>query len=82
MAAPFTVNTMPEETLNAFAEHGTVGASLPRCAKDVFARFAAAGVNVDALAALLQVEGAASFVKSWTDLMSCIASRGAMLKAA
>jgi transaldolase len=82
LAAPFTVNTMPEKTLNAFADHGTVGASLPLSGKDVFAKYAAAGIDADALAAQLQVEGAASFVKSWTDLMSCIESKNSKLKAA
>ena len=82
LAAPFTINTMPEKTLNAFAEHGTVSANLPVRDEDVFARFAEAGIDSDALAAQLQVEGAASFVKSWTDLMSCIESKSKMLKAA
>jgi len=82
LAAPFTVNTMPEKTLNAFAEHGAVAASLPISYKDIFAKFASAGIDTDSLAAQLQVEGAASFVKSWTDLMSCIESKGERLKAA
>jgi len=73
---------MPEKTLNAFAAHGAIGASLPLRATDVFAEFAAAGIDTDALAAQLQVEGAASFVKSWTDLMSCIDSKNTNLKAA
>lgn len=82
LAAPFTVNTMPEKTLNAVAEHGTLGASLPVRGNEVKIRFAKAGIDTDALAAQLHVEGAASFVKSWTDLMSCIKSKGEMLKAA
>lgn len=82
LAAPFTVNTMPEKTLNAFAEHGTVGTNLPVRDKEVIARFAEAGIDTDALAAQLQVEGAASFVKSWTDLMSCVDSKNRKLKAA
>ena len=82
LAAPFTVNTMPETTLNALAEHGTIGTSFSLRGKDVFAKFAEAGIDTDSLAAQLQVEGAASFVKSWTELMSCIKSKGEMLKAA
>ncbi len=81
-AAPFTINTMPEKTLNAFAEHGAVSASPLTSYKDVFAKFASAGIDIGSLAAQLQVEGASSFVKSWIDLMSCIESRGAMLEAA
>ena len=82
LAAPFTINTMPEKTLNAFAEHGTVGANFSVRGEDVFARFTGAGIDINALAAQLQVEGAASFVKSWTDLMSCIESKSKILKAA
>jgi transaldolase len=78
LAAPFTVNTMPEGTLKAFAEHGRVSASLPADGGDsgeVLARFAKAGVTIDALAAQLQDEGAKSFVKSWDDLMAVIAAK-------
>jgi len=82
LAAPFTVNTMPEETLKAFADHGEIGQSLPVRASysnDVLAKFAEAGVDTDALAAQLQDEGAKSFVKSWNNLMGCIASKGETL---
>src|SRR6186713_3553072 len=68
LAAPFTINTMPEGTLKAFADHGEVGEILAADGGDcemVLASFAKAGINVDALAAQLQNEGAASFVKSW-----------------
>ena len=71
LAAPFTVNTMPEGTLKALAESGS---SQPAMAVDggdgeeVLARFAAAKIDVKALAARLQDEGAASFVTSWNDL--------------
>jgi transaldolase len=78
LAAPFTVNTMPENTLQAFAEHGEVGAALAADGGDceaVLASFAKAGIDVQALAARLQDEGAASFVKSWNDLMECVASK-------
>jgi transaldolase len=80
LAAPFTVNTMPEQTLAAFAEHGSLGESLPEDggdAEDVLAEFAAAGVDADALAAQLQEEGKQSFDDSWADLMKTIeAERG------
>ena len=85
LAAPFTVNTMPEGTLKALADHGTVDALLPADGGDceeVLARFKQAGINVDALATQLQDEGAASFVKSWNDLMGVIASKSAALKKA
>jgi transaldolase len=83
LAAPFTVNTMPEGTLKAFADHGEVGALLTADGGDceaVLAAFAQAGVDVDALAAKLQEEGAASFVKSWNELMGVIGSKCAALE--
>jgi transaldolase len=82
LAAPFTVNTMPEGTLKALAEHGQLGETLPADGGDceeVLGRFAKAGVGVDALAAQLQDEGAKSFVKSWNELMAVIASKSAEL---
>jgi transaldolase len=85
LAAPFTVNTMPEGTLKAFADHGEVGAMMPADGGDceeVLARFAKAGIDPDALAARLQDEGAKSFVKSWNDLMGVIASKCAVLEKA
>lgn len=78
LAAPHTVNTMPEATLHAFADHGEVGAWMPTDGGDcemVLARFAKAGVDVDALAAKLQADGAKSFVASWEHLLSVIASK-------
>jgi transaldolase len=83
LAAPLTVNTMPEGTLKAFADHGKVGATLSADGGDseaVLAQFAKAGVDVDALAAKLQKEGAESFVKSWNELMAVIASKSAALE--
>jgi transaldolase len=83
LAAPFTVNTMPEETLKALAEHGELGEVLPADGGDceeVVAQFAKAGIDVDRLAAQLQDEGAKSFVRSWTDLMAVITSKSAVLK--
>jgi transaldolase len=85
LAAPFTVNTMPEATLKALADHGEVGPILPAHGGDseeVLARFAQAGIDVRALAARLQDEGARSFVKSWQDLLAVIASRSEALKQA
>ena len=82
LAAPFTVNTMPEATLRALADHGTLGGILSADGGDseeVLARFAAAGVDVNALARLLQDEGAKSFVASWSELMNVIASKSAVL---
>jgi transaldolase len=77
LASELTINTMPEKTLLAFGEHGAVGDLLPADgsdAEDVLARIATAGIDVDDLAATLQTEGAAAFVKSWDDLLACIAS--------
>jgi transaldolase len=85
LASPLTVNTMPEGTLKALADHGEVGAILPGDGGDceeVLARFAKAGVDVDALAAQLQDEGAKSFIQSWTELMTVIESKSAALKKA
>jgi transaldolase len=85
LAAPFTVNTMPEGTLKALADHGELGAILPADGGDceeVLARFVKAGIDIDALGAQLQDEGAKSFVKSWNDLMDVIASKSAALKKA
>ena len=83
LAAPLTINTMPEPTLKAFADHGEVGPPLPADGGDcraVLARFAEAGVDVGALAARLQDEGAASFTKSWNNLMDVIASKTCSLR--
>jgi transaldolase len=83
LAAPLTVNTMPEPTLKAFADHGEVGALLSSDGGDsekVLAQFGKAGVDLDALAARLQQEGAESFVKSWNELMEVIAAKSAVLE--
>jgi transaldolase len=85
LAAPFTVNTMPEGTLGAFGDHGEVGEILAPDGGDcevVLAAFAKAGVNVDALATRLQDEGTSSFIKSWSDLMACIDSKSAVMRKA
>ncbi len=78
LAAPNTVNTMPEETLLAYAEEGELGPLLPPDGgdnEDLLAEFAAAGVDVDELAAQLQSEGAKKFEDSWTDLLDCISGK-------
>ncbi len=81
-ASPYTVNTMPEPTLHAFADHGEVGDPVPADGGDceeVLAEFAKAGVDVDALAERLQVEGKEAFVNSWNDMLESIESkRGAL----
>ncbi|HUW37430.1 MAG TPA: transaldolase [Rhodocyclaceae bacterium] len=83
LAAPLTVNTMPEATLKAFADHGKLGAAMRADGGDceaVLRDFGKAGVDIDALATRLQDEGAASFVKSWNELMGVIASKSADLE--
>jgi len=82
LAAPFTVNTMPEGTLKALDDHGDLGGLLPADggdAEEVLASFARAGIDIAALAAQLQDEGAKSFVTSWNDLMTVIAAKRAAL---
>jgi transaldolase len=82
LVAPLTVNTVPEGTLKAFADHGELGAELTTDGGDsewVFAEFRNAGVDLDALAAKLQEDGAASFVASWNGLLGVIASKCASL---
>ena len=85
LASPFTVNTMPEQTLKALADHDELGDILAADGGDceeVLAEFAKAGVDIDALATRLQDEGAASFVKSWDELMAVITSKSAALEKA
>jgi transaldolase len=82
LAAPLTVNTMPENTVKAFADHGDVDDILPADGGDceeVLKQFAKAGVDVDALATQLQNDGAKSFVKSWDDLMGVISAKSEVL---
>jgi transaldolase len=82
LAAPDTIDTMPEKTLLAFAAGGAVKTVMAKDggdAEQVLARFAQAGIDVDALASRLQLEGAASFVKSWAELMQRIADKSAAL---
>jgi transaldolase len=85
LAAPFTVNTMPEGTLQALADHGEVGPTLPvdgGGSEAELAQFASAKIDVHALAGQLQDEGAKSFVKSCNDLMRVIDSKSTALKRA
>jgi len=85
LVAPDTINTMPEETLKDFAEHGKVGQSLPvdgGNAEAVLAQFTKAGVDLDQVAATLQKEGAQAFDKSWSELMAVLTAKGEALKKA
>jgi transaldolase len=85
LAAPFTVNTIPEATLKAFADHGEAGPIMAADGGDcetVLAEFGRAGINIDTLAAQLQKDGAKSFTKSWNELMAVIASKAEALKEA
>ena len=78
LAAPFTVNTMPEGTLKALADHGELSEIMSAdggACEAVLDEFGKAGIDVDALAAKLQEEGAKSFVASWKDLMGVIDSK-------
>jgi transaldolase len=82
LVAPLTINTMPENTLKAFAEHGELGAELRADGGDsekVLNTFRKVGVDLDALAAQLQKDGAASFVTSWKELLGVITSKGSAL---
>jgi transaldolase len=82
LAAPNTVNTMPEATLRAFGEHGEANSPLARDGGDceqVIAAHRRIGIDVDALAAQLQVDGAKAFVDSWQDLLGAIDKKGSKL---
>jgi transaldolase len=82
LAAPFTVNTMPENTLKALADHGEISEIMSADGGDydtVLDEFATASIDIYDLAAKLQEEGAKSFVSSWNELMAVIASKSARL---
>jgi transaldolase len=82
LAAPFTISTIPDETLKAFADHGDVGEMLPvdgGDADEVLAAFAGEGLDTNALAEELQHEGTDAFDRSWNDLMRLIASKAESL---
>jgi transaldolase len=83
LAAANTVNTMPEETLLAFGEHGRVSGVIPRGGADceqVLAQFGRVGIDVAKLGADLQTEGAKSFSDSWQDLLNAIEAKSKALK--
>src|SRR5262245_46675334 len=82
LAAPHTVNTMPEATLLAFANHGELTALLTADdnAEEVLARFERGGFDVETIAVDLQREGAKAFVDSWNELMAGLAAKGETLK--
>jgi transaldolase len=82
LAAPFTVNTMPEATLKAFGDHGGLNEAMSvdqKSIEGVVQKFSDAGIDVGSLGLELQNEGAKSFVKSWAELMDVIAAKGAEL---
>jgi transaldolase len=82
LAAPDTINTMPPETLEAFADHGKPGEMMPADSGDaekILSEFEKKGIDLDKLAANLQKEGADAFEKSWNDLLSAIESKGKAL---
>jgi len=83
LAAPDTIDTIPEATLKAFADHGEIGPVMPADGGDceqVLKKFADVGIDIDALGQQLQEEGAKAFVKSWNDLLGVIESKSAVLK--
>jgi len=85
LAAPFTVNTMPEGTLKALADHGELSEIMSADGGDceaVLDQFTKTGIDIDALAAKLQDEGAKAFVNSWNELMGVIASKSAAMQKA
>jgi len=85
LAAPFTINTVPDATLLAFADHGQVGSLLPADGGDgdmLLGQFTRAGIDASALATELQNEGAKSFTRSWNDLMNVISSKSNVLRKA
>jgi len=82
LAAPDTIDTMPEKTLRAFDDHGQIRGAMAEDggnAEEVLASFAAAGIDTDALALQLQLDGAQAFVKSWKELMTRIANKSEAL---
>jgi len=84
LQAPFTINTMPEDTLLDFADHGEIAELLPADGGDAeatLARFAEAGVDVTSLTAQLQKEGADAFVQSWNDLLTCLETKSQQVAA-
>ena len=81
LALPATVNTMPEATLHALAAHPEIGEAPRKTGDKTLTEFAIAGIDTEAVAAQLLEEGVESFAKSWNDLLDCIESKSAALKA-
>ena len=85
LAAPFTIATVPEATLQAFTEHGRVGDLLPpdggNC-EEMLDHFRQASIDIDALATQLQREGANAFDTSWNDVLECLSSKSEALRKA
>jgi transaldolase len=82
LAAPDTINTLPEKTLHAVAERGRIQGVMPvdgGDAETTLARFAGAGIDIDALAIQLQRDGAGAFVKSWQELLGRVAEKSKTL---
>jgi transaldolase len=85
LAAPYTINTMPEATLLALADHGVIDGTVPALSHDcddVIDEFRKIGIDTEALAATLLEEGTASFTQSWSELMACIAGKSQVHTAA
>src|SRR5262249_45316703 len=85
LAAPHTIDTMPDSTLLAFADHGRCERLLPADggdAENVLRAYAAVGIDVSALAERLQREGADSFTASWRELLKCIETKRAAVRGA
>ena len=85
LASPFTVNTVPDKTLLAFEDHGSVGELMPSDggdAEEMIARFARAGIDCDKLANDLQRESTESFVKDWNEMLASITRKSTEIKAA
>lgn len=82
LASPFTINTIPENTLHQFADHGTLGGVLSPAGGNgeaVIGQFMRHGVSIEALAAHLQTDGAAAFVKSWDEMMGVVAAKAELV---
>lgn len=78
LTAPFTINTMPEKTLKAFADHGKIGSVMAAEggeSENILEEFSDAGIDIFRLADRLQEEGAKSFTKSWNELLAVLATK-------
>ncbi|MDQ2930224.1 MAG: transaldolase, partial [Gemmatimonadota bacterium] len=82
LAAPDTIDTIPDKTLLAFAEHGTLSGVMPVDGGEfemVLAEFARAGIDISALASQLQLEGTSKFNAAWRELLDRLSNKGKML---